>query len=64
MEKKLVKFLVKKIVISFLQSKKNQPIQTHKTKGEEIVKLLKEQAKPEKVQDKFQFVKDVYNDLL
>ena len=58
--------LGEKIYDKFSSKQKNQPIQTHETKGEEIVKLLKEQAKPEKVKqvDKFQFVNDIYNDLL
>ena len=50
-----------KIYNKFSSKQKNQPIKTHETKGKEIVKHFKEEAKP---QDKFQFVKDVYNDLL
>ena len=46
-------------MISFPRKKKDQPPET---KGEEIMSILKQENIPKN--DKYQYVKDVYNDLL
>ena len=46
----------------FSSKKKGQPPQPSETKGEEIMAILKQEDTP-KV-DKYQYIKDVYNDLL
>ena len=62
-QKKLVSLLEKKIYDKFSSKKKDQPPQPQpsETKGEEIMAILKQENTP-KV-DKYQHVKDVYNDL-
>ena len=58
-----MKFLVEKFMISFLQSEKiNQFKHMKQKEKKELKEHAKPPAKPRK--DKFQFVKDFYNDLL